>query len=410
MVLDPMPAEDLLVLLDLIEPALDDWRLKRRIVQRIGAVPGGDWFGAPEAAPLVGKSRGWCRQVLGMLDDDRVITRYGTEANGRRIWCEVNPDWEQWRRVPWREDRHAIRRELAYVRQRRQEDPLVRFIAFSGHSHPRYTQLARVVGGRKRDELPNGAPHAQHRGWMGAENAVTDYRYPASRFEPWDHPRPGGEGRGSDPQETAMLAVADRLYTLFSDRSKDLSLERDQPLAQQPDSDERVDHAALVAKAIKARTGCPVFGNLANDRIPTVVAEWTGPVLLEAIKTVAPGDLDAPRYLTKVEQHLFKQQQAAVAAARVEAEGPARDELRQLKEGLAQMAYMGHELPAIDVARHKELCGQLGEDLELPPVVDYPAPLEADLSDDLTAKIAATKAKAANASTSSGNGGVSAWS
>jgi hypothetical protein len=402
MVSHPMPAEDLLVLLDLVEPALEGWRLKAKIVQRIGAVPGGDWFGAPDAARLVGKSRGWCRLVLAELDDQRVLLRYGTDAGGRRIWCAVNSDWEQWRRVPWREDRHTIRERLAYVRERRQVEPLLRFIAFSGHSHPRYAQLAQEIGDGKRDATLNGANGSQHRVLLGAENAVTPFSGTPVAFSDPNKTRSGGEHRDQMGMENAITEIAERLYTLSLDRSIDLSSSRaqsereddQQQQQRQAGTDELVDDVELVVEAISARTGCPVFGRFRDNRIPEAVAKWGAPALLRAIDTVAPGGLDAPRYFTQVEQHLWKQQEAASAAALAAAEQPLRDELRQLKDGLAQLTHLGHELPAADIARHNELCHQFGEGLELPYfVVKDRLPPDAPLSDDLAAKIAAAKAR-----------------
>lgn len=130
-VVGPMPAEDLLFLVDLIDPALDGWRLKRRIVECIGAVPGGDWFGALEVAALVGMSLPWCRSVLVGLECDRVIIR---EVSGRKIWREVNIDWEEWR-VPWTKELDTIRQELADLHERRQMGTVARFARFLGGGH-----------------------------------------------------------------------------------------------------------------------------------------------------------------------------------------------------------------------------------------------------------------------------------
>lgn len=389
-----MPAEDLVILLDLVEFPDKHSRLKRQIIQRIGAIPGGDWFGGPDAAALVGKSRGWCGQVLAKLDADRIIIRHGTEANSRKIWCEVNPDWEQWRGMAWRETRQTIRERLAYVRQRRQTDPLVRFMDFSGHSHPRYTHLTRVIGGRKRDEAQNGAGGGQHRVLLEAENAVTAFSGTPIAFSDPFYTRSGGEGRGSYPQENA---IAERLHTLLlgslssRENRPSLSLEegpRDQEREQGQQQRQWTgdDNVELVIEAIENRTDGIVFGVLKRERIPADVTKWGAAAMLQAIAELEPqGPSETPPfYVTRLEKCLREGQRRSEQDARAEAERPLREELNELREGLAQLHHMGMTSSDVDHARYKQLCEQLGEapDLPLfivePPVWETTAPTHPD--------------------------------
>lgn len=127
---EPISTADVSALLSMIEPS---WAANAPVVQAIAAIEGGDWWTAPDVADLTGRTPGWCRKLLAKLSEARVVLRRGSGPNGKRFWCEVNPEWQRWQ-VPWRHPLRVVRQKLADIRERRSIPALQRFIASPMHS------------------------------------------------------------------------------------------------------------------------------------------------------------------------------------------------------------------------------------------------------------------------------------
>lgn len=297
--LPPLSPRTLCAVLAMIQPDRV-WRTKAKVVGLVGSRPGGDYWGGPNVANLVGISDGRARVILKELARDRVIWRDG----GPKIyWCELNPNVLGWLQVPWVEgvNHLELRRRLAEHHSQAFLDPAERLSARPLHKRC-HIASARLTTTDRTAEQGDSEAYARAKGPrdQGPEGGGGSRAY---------HARSGSNVRPLKPRSQSSRAPQEEVPSWLSDDESS------------PPADELGAGGEAELDAFIIDRGCDIVRRLAlagpggrkfisdpvRSRVATLMGRYGAEAFIEAAKAVAGQGQQIPYLLNDVATYLAAQ-------------------------------------------------------------------------------------------------------